>query len=204
MELLPTVVASGWASGINAYLCVAMLGLLGRFGGVEAVPEVLTRTDVLLVAAALYLVEFIADKVPYLDSLWDAISTAIRPTAGAVLAILLAGDASSVEQAVLAATGGGTALVSHLVKGGLRLIVNTSPEPVTNIGTSLAEDVAVAGVASMAVLNPVPAAIIAGFLLVIGLLLLIFLWQRVRRGYQRLKAWRARRRAAAPTRPTRL
>ncbi|WP_214407596.1 DUF4126 domain-containing protein [Pseudonocardia lacus] len=202
MELLPTVVASGWASGINAYLCVAMLGLLGRFGGVDAVPEVLTRTDVLLVAGALYLVEFVADKVPYLDSIWDAISTAIRPTAGAVLAILLAGDASSVEQAVLAATGGGAALVSHLVKGGLRLVVNTSPEPVTNIGTSLAEDVAVAGVATMAVLNPVPAAIIAGFLLLIGLLLLIVLWRRVRRGYRRLKDWRERRRADAPTHPT--
>ncbi|MCO1660189.1 DUF4126 domain-containing protein [Pseudonocardia humida] len=204
MELLPTVVASGWASGINAYLCVAILGLLGRFGGVEAVPEVLTRTDVLLVAAALYLVEFVADKVPYLDSIWDALSTAVRPTAGVVLGMLLAGDASSVEQAVLAATGGGTALVSHLVKGGLRLVVNTSPEPVTNIGTSLGEDVAVAGVAAMAVLNPVPAAIIAGFLLVIGLLLLIFLWQRVRRGYRRLQDWRARRRAGAPTRPTHL
>jgi hypothetical protein len=161
------------------------------------VPEVLTRTDVLLVAGVLYLVEFVADKVPYLDSIWDAISTAIRPTAGAVLGLLLAGDASSVEQAVLAASGGGVALVSHLVKGGLRLVVNTSPEPVTNIGTSLAEDVAVAGVASMAVLNPVPAAIIAGILLVIGLLLLVFLWTRVRRGYRRLQDWRARRRAAA-------
>jgi hypothetical protein len=198
VELLPTVVASGWASGINAYLCVAMLGLLGRFGGVEAVPEVLTRTDVLVVAGALYLVEFVADKVPYLDSVWDAVSTAIRPTAGAVLGLLLAGDATSVEQAVLAATGGGAALVSHLVKGGLRLVVNTSPEPVTNIGASLAEDVAVAGVATMAVLNPVPAAVIAGILLVLGILLLVLLWKRVRRGHARLRAWRERRRAAVP------
>jgi uncharacterized protein DUF4126 len=197
VELLPTVVASGWASGINAYLCVAILGLLGRFGGVEAVPEVLTRTDVLVVAGVLYLVEFVADKVPYLDSLWDAVSTAIRPTAGAVLGMLLAGDASSVEQAVLAASGGGAALVSHLVKGGLRLVVNTSPEPVTNIGASLAEDVAVAGVASMAVLNPVPAAIIAGILLVLGIVLLVLLWTRVRRGHRRLQDWRTRRRTAA-------
>jgi hypothetical protein len=191
------VLASGWASGVNAYLCVTMLGLLGRFGGVEAVPEVLTRTDVLLVAGALYLVEFVADKVPYLDSVWDAISTAIRPTAGAVLGLLLAGDATSVEQAVLAASGGGAALVSHLVKGGLRLVVNTSPEPVTNIGVSLAEDVAVAGVASMAVLNPTAALAIAGFLLVLGILLLLILWKYVRRGYRRLSDWRARRRAAA-------
>ncbi len=197
VELLPTVLASGWASGINAYLCVAMLGLLGRFGGVEAVPEALTRTDVLVVAGVLYLVEFVADKVPYLDSIWDAISTAIRPTAGAVLGLLLAGDASSLEQAVLAASGGGAALISHLVKGGLRLTVNTSPEPFTNIGASLGEDVAVAGVATLAVLNPVAALAVAGVLLVLGILLLAFLWTRVRRGHRRLQDWRARRRAPA-------
>jgi Domain of unknown function (DUF4126) len=204
VELLPTVLASGWASGINAYLCVAMLGLLGRFGGVEAVPEVLTRTDVLVVAGALFLVEFVADKIPYLDSLWDAISTAIRPTAGAVLGLLLAGDASSVEQAVLAVSGGGAALVSHLVKGGLRLVVNTSPEPVTNIGTSLAEDVAVAAVATLAVLNPTAALAVAGFFLVLGILLLLVLWKYVRRGYRRLRDWRARRRATADAPTVRL
>ena len=199
MELLPTVLASGWASGINAYLCVAMLGLLGRFGGVEGVPEVLTRTDVLVVVGVLYLIEFVADKIPYLDSVWDAISTAIRPTAGAVLGLLLAGDASSVEQAVLAATGGGAALASHLVKGGLRLVVNTSPEPVTNIGVSIGEDVAVAGVATLALLNPGAALAISAFLLVLGVLLLLILWKYVRRGYLRFKDWRARRRADAPT-----
>jgi hypothetical protein len=203
VELLPTVLASGWASGINAYLVVVVLGLLGRFAEVGGVPEALTRTDVLVVAGVLYLVEFVADKVPYLDSVWDVVSTAIRPTAGAVLGLLLAGDASSVEQAVLAASGGGAALVSHLVKGGLRLIVNTSPEPVTNIGTSLGEDVAVAGVASLAVLHPYLALTIAGVLLVLGIVLLIVLWRFVRRGYRRLKAWRERRRSTAPTRPTR-
>jgi hypothetical protein len=201
VELLPTVLASGWASGINAYLVVVVLGLLGRFADVGGVPEALTRTDVLVVAGILYLVEFVADKVPYLDSIWDAISTAIRPTAGAVLGLLLAGDASSVEQAVLAASGGGAALLSHLVKGGLRLVVNTSPEPVTNIGTSLGEDVVVAGVAALALLHPYTALAIAGVLLVLGLTLLVLLWTRVRRGYLRLKAWRERRRAGAVTRP---
>jgi hypothetical protein len=195
VELLPSVVASGWASGINAYLVVVVLGLLGRFADVAGVPEVLTRTDVLVVAAILYVVEFVADKVPYLDSIWDAISTAIRPTAGAVLGLLLAGDASTVQQAVLAASGGGAALASHLVKGGLRLVVNTSPEPATNIGTSLGEDAAVAGVAALALLHPYAALTIAGVLFVLGLVLLVLLWTRVRRGYLRLKAWRERRRA---------
>lgn len=191
--MLPAVLASGWASGVNAYLCVLMLGLIGRFGDVAAVPEALTRTDVLVVAAILVVVEFVADKIPYVDSLWDAVSTAIRPTVGVVIGLLIAQDAPTLQQAVLAASGGGAALVSHLVKGGLRLIVNTSPEPVTNIGVSVGEDVAVAGVTSLAVLQPALALGIAGVLLVLGIVLLVLLWSRVRRGYRRYREWRERR-----------
>lgn len=197
MELLPAVLASGWASGVNAYLTVLMLGLLGRFGGFEMVPEAFTRVDVLIVAAVLFLLEFVADKIPYVDSLWDAISTAIRPTAGVVIGLLAAPEAPTLTQAILAASGGLAALVSHLVKGGLRLAINTSPEPFTNIGASLGEDVAVAGVTSLAVVAPGVALGIAGVLLVLGILLLVLLWSRVRRGYRRYRAWRERR-AAAP------
>ncbi|MHA6785039.1 DUF4126 domain-containing protein [Pseudonocardia saturnea] len=197
MELVPAVLASGWASGVNAYLCVVVLGVLGRFGGFEAVPEALTRTDVLVVAGVLYLLEFVTDKIPYVDSAWDAISTAIRPTAGAVIGLLIAGDATTLEQAVLAASGGAAALVSHLVKGGLRLVVNTSPEPVTNVGVSLGEDVAVAGVATLTVVAPWVAFGIAAGLLALGVVLLVLLWTRVRRGYRRFRAWRERRAAVA-------
>ncbi len=196
MELAPAVLSSGWASGVNASLCVLVLGLLGRFGGFEAVPEALTRTDVLVAAAVLYTVEFVADKIPYVDSLWDVISTAIRPTVGAVIGLLIAGDASSLEQAVFAVSGGLAALASHLVKGGLRLIVNTSPEPVTNIGVSLGEDVAVAGVATLTVVAPEVALAIAAVLLALGITLLVLLWSRVRRGWRRLRAWRNRRSTA--------
>ena len=195
--MLPAVLASGWASGVNAYLCVLMLGLIGRFGDVAVVPEALTRTDVLVVAGILVLVEFVADKIPYVDSFWDVISTAIRPTVGVVIGLLIAQDAPTLQQAVLAASGGGAALVSHLVKGGLRLIVNTSPEPASNIGVSVGEDVAVAGVTSLAVLNPALALGIAGVLLVLGIVLLVLLWSRVRRGYRRYRAWRERRAAVA-------
>jgi Domain of unknown function (DUF4126) len=195
VELLPVVLTSGWASGINAYLVVLVLGLIGRFSEVAGIPEGLTRTDVLVVAAALYLVELVADKIPYFDSLWDAISTAIRPTVGAVIGLLIAQDAPTLEQAILAASGGAAALVSHLVKGGLRLIVNTSPEPASNIAVSVGEDVAVAGVTTLAVLNPVLAVTIAAILLATGILLLVLLWSRVLRGWRRLRAWRARRAA---------
>ena len=81
--------------------------------------------------------EFVADKIPYIDSTWDAISTAIRPTVGAVIGVLLAGDASSLDQAVLAVVGGGTALLSHLVKAGSRLAINSSPEPISNVVASV-------------------------------------------------------------------
>jgi Domain of unknown function (DUF4126) len=195
VELLPVVLTSGWASGINAYLVVLVLGLIGRFTEVAGIPEGLTRTDVLMVAAILYLVELVADKIPYFDSLWDAVSTAIRPTVGAVIGLLIAQDAPTLEQAVLAACGGAAALVSHLVKGGLRLIVNTSPEPASNITVSVGEDVAVAGVTTLAVLNPGLALAIAALLLVTGILLLVLLWSRVLRGWRRFRAWRARRAA---------
>ena len=195
MELLPVVLTSGWASGINAYLVVLVLGLIGRFTEVAGIPEGLTRTDVLVVAAILYLVELVADKIPYFDSLWDAVSTAIRPTVGAVIGLLIAQDAPTLEQAVLAACGGAAALVSHLVKGGLRLIVNTSPEPASNITVSVGEDVAVAAVTTLTVLNPGLALAIAALLLVTGILLLVLLWSRVLRGWRRFRAWRARRAA---------
>jgi hypothetical protein len=184
-ELLPLVFTSGWASGVNAYATVLLLGVLGRFGGVDAVPAALERSDVLVVAALLYLLEFVTDKIPYVDSTWDAVHTAIRPTIGTVIALLVSGDASSLDQAVLAATGGGTALVSHLVKGGLRLAVNASPEPASNIAVSVAEDGAVAGVVALAVVAPWVAAGFAAALLVAGVALVVLLASRIRRAVRR-------------------
>jgi hypothetical protein len=131
--------------------------------------------------------EFIADKIPYIDSTWDAISTAIRPTAGAVIGVLLAGDADSLDQAVLGVVGGGTALLSHLAKAGGRLAINSSPEPVTNVVASLTEDAAVLGVVWFSLENPRAAAAIAGVLLLLGLVMLVVLGRLVRRGWRRWK-----------------
>ncbi len=188
--LLPLVFTSGWASGVNAYATVLLLGLIGRFGSLDAVPAGLQRTDVLVAAAILYVVEFVADKIPYVDSTWDAVHTAIRPTIGTVIGLLAGGDATSLDQAVLAATGGVTALASHLVKSGLRLAVNTSPEPASNIGVSLLEDFSVAGIIAVAVAAPWVAAAIAAVLLAVGITLVIVLASRIRRARER---WRARR-----------
>ena len=189
MDLLPLAFTSGWTSGINAYATLLILGLLGRLAGVEEIPAGLQRTDVLIVAGVLTVVEFAADKIPYVDSIWDVVSTIIRPTAGAVVGALLAGGQGDLVTITLAAVGGVTALVSHLVKAGLRLAINTSPEPASNIGASLAGDLSVAGLATLAVLNPIPAAVIAGVLLVTGIVLTIAVLSRVRRGWGAFRRW---------------
>jgi hypothetical protein len=193
VDLLPLVVSSGWASGVNAYLLVLVLGVADRTAWLAQVPDVLGRTDVLVVAGVLFAIEFVADKIPYLDSSWDAVSTAIRPTVGAVVALMLAGDVSTLEQALWAVLGGGTALASHSVKAGLRLAVNTSPEPVTNIGASLAEDVTVLGVVLLAVSYPWVAFGVVVALLLTGGTLLYLVARRIRRGWRR---WKARDSAA--------
>ena len=184
MDVLPLVVTSGWASGVNSYLVVLFLGVAGRLG-LEGVPVVLTRTDVLVIAGLLYAMEFVADKIPLIDSSWDAVSTAIRPTVGAMIALMLAGDVSTLQQATYAVLGGGTALASHAVKAGLRLAVNTSPEPVTNVGTSVLEDVTVVGVLLLAIAHPWLALAVALTLLAVGAGLVVFLVRRIRRGWRR-------------------
>lgn len=187
MDALALTFSSGWASGINAYLVVLVLGIADRLGSLASVPDVLGRWDVLVAAGLLYSMEFIADKIPYIDSTWDAISTAIRPTAGAVIGVLLAGDASSLDQAVLGVVGGGTALLSHLVKAGGRLAINSSPEPASNVLASLTEDAAVLGVVWFALEHPQVAAGIAGALLATGLVLMVLAVRAVRRGWRRWK-----------------
>jgi Domain of unknown function (DUF4126) len=187
MDALALTFSSGWASGINAYLVVLVLGIADRVGSYSDIPDVLGRWDVLAAAGFMFAMEFVADKIPYIDSTWDAISTAIRPTVGAVIGVLLAGDATSLDQAVLGVVGGGTALLSHLAKAGGRLAINSSPEPVTNIGASLTEDAAVLGVVWFSLEHPQAAAAIAGVLLLAGLGLLLVLGRLVRRGWRRWK-----------------
>ena len=187
MDALALTFSSGWASGINAYLVVLVLGIADRVGSYADIPDVLGRWDVLAAAGFMFAMEFVADKIPYIDSTWDAISTAIRPTVGAVIGVLLAGDATSLDQAVLGVVGGGTALLSHLAKAGGRLAINSSPEPLTNVGASLTEDATVLGVVWFSLEHPQAAAAIAGVLLLAGLGLLLVLTRLVRRGWRRWK-----------------
>ncbi|MDJ0341099.1 DUF4126 domain-containing protein [Streptomyces sp. H10-C2] len=198
MSVLPLVFTSGWASGINAYAVVFLLGLMGATGVTDEVPAALERPDVLVVAGILFLCEAVADKIPFVDSAWDVVHTVIRPVSGAVVAALLAGQNGSLPELAAAAVGGSTALASHLVKAGTRIAVNTSPEPASNILLSLAEDLGVSGIIVFALFHPLAAAIIAGTLLVLGIATVVFLFSRIRRFLRRWKARREERRLAAP------
>ncbi|MEN8653256.1 DUF4126 domain-containing protein [Streptomyces sp. 21So2-11] len=189
MSVLPLVFTSGWASGINAYAVILLFGIFGATGLTDEVPESLQRPDVLIVAGVLFLCEAVADKIPYVDSVWDSVHTVVRPVSGAVVGALLAGQSGSLPELAAGAVGGSTALLSHLVKAGTRMAVNTSPEPFSNIAVSTAEDLGVAGIISFAIFYPVAAAIIAGTLLLLGLVILIFLAARIRR-FRRRRAQR--------------
>ncbi|WP_206308202.1 DUF4126 domain-containing protein [Streptomyces sp. A1277] len=196
MSVLPLVFTSGWASGINAYAVVLLLGVFGATGVSDEVPASLQRTDVLVVVAVLFLFEVVADKIPYVDTVWDSVHTVVRPVAGAVVAALLAGESGSLPQIAAGAIGGSTALVSHLVKAGTRMAVNTSPEPFSNIALSAAEDLGVAGVVTFAIFHPWIAAAIAGTLLLLGVVILVFLASRIRRFLRRRAQRREEKRQA--------
>jgi hypothetical protein len=188
VESLAYVVISGWASGISVYATVLVTGLAGRFGGLDTVPHVFERTDVLVLATILAAVEFVADKIPYLDSAWDAAHTVIRPAFGALVGGLIAGETGDLNEAFAAALGGTTAFGSHSTKASLRLAVNASPEPFSNIALSLSEDTALVSVLLLAVHHPWAALAIALVLLFFGVVLAMLALRRIRRGFGRLRS----------------
>jgi hypothetical protein len=144
-QIIALSMGVAWASGINMYAAIAMLGILGATGHMDLPPglEPLTHPLVIMAASFMYCVEFFADKTPGVDTGWDAIHTFLRIPAGAVLAALAVGDVSLPAQIAAALIGGTLAAATHATKTGTRVMINTSPEPVSNWGASLAEDVAV-------------------------------------------------------------
>lgn len=186
MDLAAHVISSGWASGINSYLTVAMLSLLGRSGAVELPGEV-ESDPVLFGSIGLFAVEFVADKIPYVDSVWDAIHTVIRPAVGSALGVGFAGEAGvdSLDEVLSGGTAGATALASHGVKAGLRLGINASPEPFSNIVASTTEDGLVAAIIAFSIEQPEIAAVIALLLLAGGIVLVVLIWTRIRRALLR-------------------
>ncbi|MET8101840.1 DUF4126 domain-containing protein [Streptomyces sp. NPDC005236] len=200
MSVLPLVFTSGWASGINAYAVVLLLGVFGATGLSDDVPQALQRPEILVTVGVLFVCEAVADKIPYVDSVWDSVHTVIRPAAGAWVGAMLAGQSGSVPDLAAAVLGGSTALASHTVKAGTRMAVNTSPEPFSNIVLSTAEDLGVAGIVTLAIFHPWAAAVVAGVLLCTGLAVLFFLVSRIRRFLRRRAQRREERRTGAVAR----
>jgi len=182
IQTLAIGMGASWVSGINLYASVATLGLLGRFSNLELPGElqVLTSWWVIGIAVALYLVEFVADKIPIVDSTWDVIHTFIRVPAGAVLAATAFGDFDKSVRVIAFLLGGGLALSSHGTKAATRAIVNTSPEPVSNIVVSTLEDVLAVASILLAVFLPV----LLFFVVAAGLLVSVWLLPKVVRFFR--------------------
>ena len=169
--VLGRTIAFALAAGVNVYATVALIGLSVRFGWVDLPPQFdgFSSDVVIGAAAVMYLLEFFADKVPYVDTVWDVVHTVIRPLGGALIAVTSLGEASPAAAGLAAVLGGAVATSSHLTKASTRAVANTSPEPFSNWTLSLAEDVFVVGLGYLALAYPVAALVVA--LLVLGCIL---------------------------------
>jgi hypothetical protein len=192
MEAIATLgrtLGFSFAAGINLYATVAILGLASRYGWV-ALPEQFKAFDndlVIGAAIVLYLVEFVADKIPWVDSLWDALHTVIRPVGGALIAVTTLGEASPAVEGLVALLGGSLAAGTHFTKSGTRAAANTSPEPFSNWILSLSEDIFVVGLGFISLKYPIVAAVIV---IVGAALIAIFAVWIVRAVKRRWGGWR--------------
>ena len=185
-NLLPQIgLAAGAAvaSGLRLYATVAALGLLHRIGALElpAGLEVISQVPIIVIASALYLIEFVADKVPAVDSVWDAVHTFIRVPAAAVLGFAALGDVAEPWRVGAALLCGTLALSSHGIKASTRLAINSSPEPFSNWAASFGEDVFVAALIWLTVTHPVVALVVAGVVLVMAALMAAWIIRMLRR-----------------------
>lgn len=154
---LGSLLGLSFISGINLYATVAVAGLCRKFNLVQGLPaelDILANDAVIAVAILLFALEFVMDKVPGLDTLWDSIHTVIRPLGGAMLALMQVGEASPATEVIAFMVGASLASTAHITKAGTRLIINTSPEPFSNILVSLAEDAGAIGYTYMSLAYP--------------------------------------------------
>ena len=183
IQIIGLALGAAWTSGINLYATVAVLGLLQHYG-LARLPGGLAVLDnwiIIGVALFLYVVEFVADKVPYVDTVWDAVHTFVRVPAGAVIAFAATSDLNPTVQVVALLLGGGLALSTHGTKATLRAGANIIPEPVTNWTLSIVEDVVAIGSVILAVISPVAILVVIFIFLVILVWILPKVIRRIRR-----------------------
>ena len=193
IDVIALTLGVAWASGINLYAAILVLGLMGA-GGYTVLPESLTVLQdplVLMAAGVMYFVEFFADKIPGVDSGWDAIHTFIRIPAGAMLAVGAAQGLEINQAAELAAAllGGSLAATSHLTKSSTRLVLNASPEPVTNATASIAEDLAVVGGLWTALNYPLAFVVFIFVFVLFAIWLLPKLWRAIKDIVNTFRGW---------------
>jgi hypothetical protein len=190
VETLGLALGAGFSSGLNLYATIATLGLLQRFGVIHLPGslQVLSHPWVLGIAIALYVIEFLADKIPYVDSVWDAIHTVIRPPAAALVAYGAAGAAPPEWRWGAALLAGGVALTSHGTKASARAAANASPEPFSNWTLSLGEDVLAVWLTWMATVHPRATIVVVVLLIALAVFILFHLFRFLRRALQRLFA----------------
>jgi hypothetical protein len=191
LDLLAVALGLAALAGINLYLTVFVTGLAIHFHWITLAPqyqslEVVSNPWIITVAGVLYFLEFFADKIPWVDSIWDAVHTVIRPIGGALLAIQVLGHPSPAFMVIVALLAGGTSLVAHTAKAATRLVSNTSPEPFSNIGLSLGEDAAVLGGLALVHFNPVLALIV----FLVGIAAFFYFAPKILRGIK-AKIWLA-------------
>lgn len=189
LQTLGFALGTSFASGLNLYLTILATGLFQRFGIITLPPalQVLSDPVVLGLAAVLFVVEFVADKIPVIDSAWDAVHTFIRPPAAAVLAYSALGDVPQVWQIGAGLLAGTVALSSHGVKASTRAAANTSPEPFSNWILSLTEDAVAIGLSWMASTYPLLTGVIAVVLALISALVIWKLFGFLRRAVERIR-----------------
>ncbi len=187
-----TAIASAFSAGISMYGVLALLGIAGRLEWIDG-PTFLERPGVIAVLLVLFVVELVVDKIAFLDSAWDAVHTVLRPAAGA--AIMAIAPDQTLPVPVALAVGGALALTSHSAKATTRALVNTSPEPVSNVAVSAAEDGLVAVLMALAISHPEIAAVLTLLLVVAALGLIL----AVRHVFRRLRRrWKARKGGPRP------
>lgn len=193
MEILSSLgrtMGFAFAAGINLYATVAILGLASRYEWVK-LPEqfrVFDNDIVIGVALVLYVIEFVADKIPWVDSVWDAVHTVIRPLGGALIAVATLGETTPAVEGLVALLGGTLAATTHFTKAGTRAVVNTSPEPFSNWILSVGEDIFVVGLGLLALKYPAAAAIVVLISIVLMIIFASWIIRAVRRRWSRKPA----------------
>ena len=193
IDIIAMTLGVAWASGINLYAAILVMGIMGAGGYTELPPSLTVLQDpmVLMAAGLMYFVEFFADKIPGVDSGWDAIHTFIRIPAGAMLAVGAAQGLEINQAAELAAAllGGSLAATSHLTKASTRLVLNASPEPITNATASIVEDLAVIGGLWTALNYPLAFVIFIIVFVLFAIWLLPKLWRAIKDIVATIRSW---------------